>query len=117
MSGNKQRNLDPLFELFEHYLLTRSYEDSAKFTKEVAGVYLAYIDSTPAHVPFHTRASVLQDLEAEAHEMLVKKMYGCVQPSDYQNFGKVIQVEKGEELRPFEFNRERVALAKTPTKE
>ena len=105
MSGKKSKNLDPLFELFEHYLLTRSYEDSTKFTKEVAGVYLAYIDSTTAHVPFHVRSSVLQDLQSEAHEMLVKKMYGCVRPADYQNFGKVIQVEEGEELRPFEFSR------------
>jgi hypothetical protein len=108
MSGKTGKNIDPLFELFEHYLLTKSYSDSAKFTKEVAGLYLAYIDSTPAHVPFHSRSHVLEDLEAETHELLVKKMYGCVRVTDYENCGRVMQIDNGEELKPFEFNREKV---------
>lgn len=101
MNGLKPKNIDPLFQLFEHHLLTRSYEDSAAFAKEVAVEYLAYLDSTLAHVPLHQRQSVLEDLEHETHEMLVKKMYGCVRMTDYVSFGKVIQVNA--KLSVFEF--------------
>jgi hypothetical protein len=103
MGGNHKKNLDPLFQLFEHYLLNRSYEDSGAFTKEVAEEYLAYLDSTMAHVPFHTRSNLLEDLETEARELLVKKMYGCVRTADHLNFGKVMRVKKGVELASFDF--------------
>ena len=103
MSEKNLTNLDPLFQLFEHYLLTRSYEDSAAFTKSVAEEYLAYLDSTGAHIPLHTRTNVIEDLEAEAHELLVKKMYGTVRVQDHLNFGKVIRVQKGDELSTFDF--------------
>src|SRR5207237_1098768 len=103
MSGQKKQ-LDPLYQLFEHHLLTRSYEDSAAFTKEVAKEYLSYIDSTLAHVPLHVRANVVEDLEAEAHELLVKKMYGVVNSTEHMNFGKVVKVEnRKERLSTFEF--------------
>lgn len=102
MSGAKTRNLDPLFQLFEHHLLTKSYEDSKAFTKEVAEEYLVYLDSTLAHIPLHLRQGIIEDLEQEAHEMLVKKMYGCVNLSDYENFGTVIKI-KAKELGFFEF--------------
>lgn len=103
MSGPK-KNLDPLFQLFEHHLLTRSYEDSHAFTKEVAREYLGYIDSTLAHVPLHVRAMVVEDLEAEAHEMLVKKMYGVAGATETINFGRVIKVGGAKKsLSVFEF--------------
>jgi len=92
----KKRNVDPLFQLFEHYLLNRSYEDSSAFTKEVAEEYITYLDSTTAHVPFHARANLLEDLEAETHEMLVKKMYGCVRNVEHVNYGKVMKVDEDE---------------------
>ena len=103
MSGKNRKNLDPLFQLFEHFLMTRSYDDSAAFTKQLADQYLAYLDSTPAHVPFQNRANVLEDLVAEAHEMLVKKMYGVVVASDYENRGAVMQVEPDAEVKPLQF--------------
>ena len=103
MGGNIKKSLDPLFQLFEHYLLNRSYEDSAAFTKEVAEEYLTYLDSTLAHIPFHARAGALEDLTSEAHELLVKKMYGCVKSADYHNWGKVMRVQKGAELGTFDF--------------
>ncbi len=103
MAENKKKNVDPLFQLFEHYLLNRSYEDSAAFTKEVAEEYLSYLDSTPAHVPFHVRTNLLDDLTSETHEMLVKKMYGCVRVSDYVDYGKVTKVTRNEP-GSFEFN-------------
>lgn len=96
MRIKKQKNADPLFQLFEHYLLNRSYEDSATFTKEVAAEYLSYLNASPAHVPFHTRKTLLEDLEAETHEILVKKMYGCVRAEEHANYGKVIAVRRGE---------------------
>lgn len=102
MPSKKHKNIDPLFQLFEHHLLTRSYEDAGKFTKELATEYLAYIDSTLAHVPFKLREHVVEDLEAEAHEMLVKKMYGCMKSADYVNFGRVMKVDS-DEVAPFEF--------------
>lgn len=102
MGLKKQKSVDPLFQLFEHYLLNRSYEDSAAFTKEVAVEYMSYLNASPAHVPFHVRKPMLEDLETETHEMLVKKMYGCVRVSDYLNYGKVISVRKGTELETFD---------------
>lgn len=103
MRGPYKQN-DPLQQLFEHHLLNRSYDDASAFSKEVAKEYLGYIDSTVAHVPLHLRASVTEDLETEAHEMLVKKMYGLSQGSEITNFGKVIQVEtKKKLLKPIEF--------------
>jgi hypothetical protein len=103
MVAKPNKSVDPLFQLFEHYLLNRSYEDSNKFTKEVAEEYMAYLDSTSAHVPFHVRTNLLEDLESETHELLVKKMYGCVRAADYVNSGTVIAVKRGEELDTFEF--------------
>lgn len=102
MSEKKKKKIDPLFLLFEHHLISRSYEDSAKFTKELATDYVAYLDTSPAHLPFHTRASVLQDLEHEAHQMLVKKMYGCVRAEDYKNTGQVCHLIE-EEVETWEF--------------
>jgi len=92
MSKKNKPNYDPLYELFEHYLLNRSHEDSSAFTKRIAKDYLSYLDSTPAHVPFHCRSTLLEDLESEAREMLVKKMYGCVNLTEYHNHGRVVEV-------------------------
>ena len=98
----KRKKLDPLFQLFEHFLFTRSYDDSAKFTRELATEYVSYLDSTPAHVPYYVRSSVLEDLESEVHEMLIKKMYGCVNDTDYENSGKVVQITE-QEIEAFDF--------------
>lgn len=103
MVAKKRKNVDPLFQLFEHYLLNRSYEDSTAFTKEVAEEYLAYLDSTTANIPIQNRATVLEDLESEARELLVKKMYGCVRTSDYVNAGCVMKVKRNAELESFDF--------------
>lgn len=103
VSLNRKR-LDPLFQMFEHFLLTRSYEDSAAFTKQLAEQYVSYLDSTPAHVPFDRRANVIEDLTQEAHEMLVKKMYGTVKPSDYENSGVVMRMVDDAGLSPLEFS-------------
>lgn len=87
------KNLDPLFVLFEHHLATRSHENSEAFTKRVAEQYMAYLDSTPAHVPFHVRSHLLEDLTQETQSLLIKKMYGCVRSQDYSNMGNVASVE------------------------
>lgn len=96
MRGKKVKkplNLDPLYKLFETYLLTRSYESADSFTTQLARDYIAYLDSTPAHIPIYMREAVMEDLKHEAHELLVKKMYGCVNISDYKNIGKVIGIK------------------------
>jgi len=90
------KTTDPLYELFEHYLFNRSFEDSEAFAREIAEDYLSYLDSTPAHVPLHARAHLLKDLENEAHEMLVKKMYGCGPRAQKKDYGKVVEVKKKE---------------------
>lgn len=95
---------DPLKQLFEHHLLNRSYEDASAFSKEVAREYLGYIDATLAHVPIHVRASLIEDLESEAHEMLIKKMYGVGPVDEATNFGRVLIVEpKKYSLKAVEF--------------
>ena len=98
-----KKAIDPLFQLFEHNLTTRSYDDASKFTREVATGYLHYLDSTPAHVPLYARVAVLEDLEAETHELLVRKMYGVVQAADYANYGSVMRVNWEESLGRFDF--------------
>ena len=98
-----QINLDPLYQLFEFHLFNRSYEDTTAFTKEIAEEYLVYLDSGPAHVPFHSRSTILKDLESEAQEMLVKKMYGCNHNANKTNYGLVMKLHD-EELAPVNFS-------------
>jgi len=113
-----RKRLDPLFQLFEHFLMTKSYEDSTAFTKQLAEQYIGYLDSTPAHVPFDRRVHVLEDLTQEAHEMLVKKMYGCVKASDYENRGVVMRLVEEDEFRPLEFDPQNAnAVSEKPTVE
>jgi len=109
-----KKRLDPLFQLFEHFLMTKSYEDSTAFTKQLAEQYIGYLDSTPAHVPFDRRSHVLEDLTQEAHEMLVKKMYGTVKASDYENSGVVMRLVEEDEFRPLEFNPQDVKPTEKP---
>jgi len=99
----KNYKVDPLYQLFESHLVSKSYEDASKFTKELATEYLAYLDGTFAHVPFKLRQLVTEDLEAEAHEMLVKKMYGTMKASDYLTFGSVLHVTKNKEVTWIKF--------------
>lgn len=68
--------VDPLYQVFEHFLFTRTYDDSNAFTKEVATQYLSYLDATAGFIPSHVRKMIQEDLETEIHEMLVKKIYG-----------------------------------------
>ncbi|MBY0370257.1 hypothetical protein K2X33_06190 [bacterium] len=86
---------DPLYQLFEHFLMTRSYENPAEFTKQLADNYMAYLDSTPAHIPFEARQTALEDLATEAHEMLVKRMYGGFGPHEADINGLVHRFEDG----------------------
>ncbi len=74
--------VDPLYQVFEHFLFTRTYEDSNAFTKEVATQYLAYLDATAGFIPSHARKTIQEDLETEIHEMLVKKIYGFTESPD-----------------------------------
>lgn len=103
MAGQTKKNIDPLFQLFEHHLMTRSYDDSGAFTREVAEEYITYLDSTQSHVPLHVRANLLEDLQAETHEMLVKKMYGAVQPPGGTHYGKVMKLQGEEAVAPCDF--------------
>lgn len=116
MRGKKTKVADPLYQLFEHHLAHRSYEDSSAFTKEVAQGYVAYLDSTQAHIPLHIRQGVLEELEAETHEMLVKKMYGVVKATDSNNFGRVVRVNK-DEILTVDFTSPPTNLNKSPEPE
>ncbi len=95
---------DPLYQLFEHFLLTRSYESSAQFTKQLAENYLAYLDSTPAHMPYEAREACLEDLASEAHEMLVRRMYGTVGTRENDDWGSVHQCRDGRKVEALPLN-------------
>jgi hypothetical protein len=84
-------------------MLKKSYEDSASFSKEVVSGYLVYLGSTSAHIPYNVKDAVVEDLEAETHELLVKSMYGCGNPQSSHTYGKVIKVRKNTELSTYEF--------------
>lgn len=94
------KSKDPLFQLFEHFLLTRTYENSAAFTKQLAENYVAYLDSTHAHMPFEVRQTVLEDLATEAHEMLVKRMYGSKSGEPSETTGHVHHYRDGKVVDP-----------------
>lgn len=97
---NKVRKAnDPLYQLFEHFLLNRSYDSANQFTKQLAENYMAYLDSSPAHMPFEARQTVLEDLATEAHEMLVKRMYGCFTLKE-QSAGLVHNYRDGRVVEP-----------------
>lgn len=117
MRGKKQKNLDPLFQLFQHHMLKKSYDDSAAFNREVAAEYLVYLESTSAHIPFSVKGAVVQDLEAETHELLIKSMYGCSIPHKSKTYGKVIHVKSTSELSTFEFSPPESALEPETDKE
>lgn len=108
---NRRKKIDPLFQIFDFYLNNKSHQDSSIFTKTVANTYLSYLDSTIAHVPYQSRSLVLEDLQAEVQEMLVKKMYGAIKASDYSNFGTVIRIKKNKEIEFYEF------FTETPSEE
>lgn len=91
---------DPLYQLFEHFVMTRSYENPAEFTKQLAETYLAYLDSTPCHIPYEARQNALEDLATEAHEMLVKRMYGGFGQQSPELNGHVHHFEPGKKLSP-----------------
>lgn len=91
---------DPLHQLFEHFLLNRSYENAGAFTKQLAENYVAYLDSTAAHMPFEARQAVLEDLALEAHEMLVKRMYGSNDTGSRVTSGKVFHYRDGKVVDP-----------------
>jgi len=91
----KAQHKDPLYQLFEHFLMTRSYENPNEFTKQLAENYLIYLDSTPAHMPFEARQTALEDLAGEAHEMLVKRMYGGFGPQAPELSGHVRHFQDG----------------------
>ncbi len=95
---------DPLHQIFEHFLLTRSYENAAAFTKQLAETYVHYLDSTNAHMPFEARQTVLEDLATEAHEMLVKRMYGSNEVIDSVTTGQVHQYRDGKVVDPHPLN-------------
>jgi len=103
MRGKKQNNTDPLFQLFQHHMLKKSYDDSSVFNREVAAEYLVYLESTSAHIPLNVKAVIIQDLEAETHELLIKSMYGCSTPNNSRTYGKVIKIKNSSELSTFEF--------------
>ena len=103
MRGKKIKNVDPLFQLFQHHMLKKSYEDSSVFNREVATEYMLYLESTSAHIPFEVKAAVLQDLEAETHELLVKSMYGCETTQPSQTYGKVIRINQNASFSTYEY--------------
>lgn len=103
MRGKNQKNIDPLFQLFQHHMLKKSYDDSAAFSRDVAAEYLVYLESTSAHIPLNVKAAIAQDLESETHELLVKSMYGCSLPHQSTTYGKVIRINGSSELSTFEF--------------
>ncbi len=117
MRGKKQKNLDPLFQLFQHHMLKKSYDDSAAFSREVVAEYLVYLGSTSAHIPLSFKPAVVQDLEAETHELLVKSMYGCGTPHKSETYGKVIKIKNSSKFSTFEFTPPESTLEQETDKE
>ncbi len=99
-ASSPRKSNDPLFQLFEHFLMNRTFDNSEAFTKQLAENYVAYLDSTHAHMPFEVRQTVLEDLATEAHEMLVKRMYGSNENEEAETTGCVHHYRDGKVVDP-----------------
>ena len=98
------KNSDPLYHVFEYLLFSRSYDDPIELAKAIAAQYIQYLDSSQAYIVENLRQELLDELFVEAHEMLIKKMYGCVEQKFEKHYGKVMQIYQGCELVALEYH-------------
>jgi len=78
---------DPLYIIFERHLYRSSTEGQSTqaFIDAVVQDYLSYLTTQDVHIPAKVRPALLEDLREEVREMTLKKTYGSVSVSEFQD--------------------------------
>jgi hypothetical protein len=77
---------DPLYVIFERHLYRSSTEgvSTKAFIDAVVQDYLVYLSNMGVHIPGKVRPALVEDITEEVREMTLKKTYGSVSVSEFQ---------------------------------
>jgi hypothetical protein len=86
LKKNPNRNLDPLYVIFEQHLFNFQdpTTDRKTFISMVVTEYLSYLRKNQVSVPPQMEGLVAEELGHQVNTMLVKKIYGCLTIGDFQ---------------------------------
>ena len=86
MLGKETNQLDPLYIIFEQHLcnLEDPGTDRKTFISNVVNDYFSYLRKRKITVPKELEQPIAEELFAQVHSMLVKKIYGCFSLAEYQ---------------------------------
>jgi len=90
----KTQYLDPLYVIFEKYLFDFPYDNIDYFVASVVNEYLDYLKERQVHVPDNKKKLLINDLSDEVHQMLIKRIHGCLNLQDYQSNGQITKLDK-----------------------
>lgn len=76
-----ERN-DPLFCIFEKHLYEFNYETRESFVNTVVREYIQYVSKESALIPEARRTLLESTIAEDVSDMLVRKIYGCLQVVD-----------------------------------
>ena len=87
VTTKKTLSQDPLFILFERHLYRCSTEaiSTAEFIELVVQDYVNYLLTQGVNIPNAVRPALIEDLTEEVREMTLKKTYGSVSVSNFQD--------------------------------
>lgn len=87
---------DPLFRIFEKHLYEFNYETRDNFITTVVREYLAFlVQERKVMIPASRRTSLESAIAEDVSDMLVRKIYGCLQVED-DGVGEEQGKQKGE---------------------
>jgi hypothetical protein len=80
------QKLDPLYVIFEQHLFNFQDPeiDRKTLVMKIVADYLAYLRKQNISVPRALEQPIVEELSQLVNTMLVKKIYGCLTPKDYQ---------------------------------
>lgn len=76
-----ERN-DPLFCIFEKHLYEFNYETRESFVNTVVREYILFVSKESALIPEARRTLLESTIAEDVSDMLVRKIYGCLQVVD-----------------------------------
>jgi hypothetical protein len=78
--------LDPLYVIFEQHLFNFQDPDVDRktFIGNVIKEYISHLRKLNISIPKSLEGPVVEELAEQVHNMLVKKIYGCLSIADYR---------------------------------
>lgn len=78
--------LDPLYTIFEKHLYNfeDEQESEAAFIGAIVRDYMQFLVKSKVVVPKRWENQIAEELQDQVHQMLVKKMYGCLSIEEFQ---------------------------------